>query len=163
MHWMPAPRTCCRNICLVKPSGKQLSAVKTTNRRKPMIQIRDFQEYQRLSFRSNLFHSMNIITLLHRRFYSLPSRTSAIRISPLVRASSHDKGLTLLNIQSGKVFLCNRTGSNIWRGLVEGSRPEDVAQQISRQFDVDLDLARQHTFSFVGELERRGLITRIAV
>src|SRR5260370_27825770 len=107
---------------------------------------------------------MNIIAQ-YLRFRSgrqeLPRGTPpALRVSPHVRASVHDDGLALLHIQRGQVFLCNRTGSRIWQGLSEGREPEDVADEISRHYGVRRQVARQHAGSFVGELERRGLITR---
>src|SRR3989442_11384903 len=83
-----------------------------------------------------------------------------VRVSPLVRASVHDGGLALLNIRSGQIFLCNRTGSRIWQGLLDGRTPQEVADEISNAYGVGRALAEQHTFSFVGELERRGLVTQ---
>jgi Coenzyme PQQ synthesis protein D (PqqD) len=86
--------------------------------------------------------------------------STSFRVSPFVRASAHDDGLALLHIQCGQIFLCNRTGSRIWRGLFAGRKPEEVADEMSRHFGLESEIARKHTFSFVGELERRGLIIR---
>lgn len=108
---------------------------------------------------------MNTIAQLLQLCFGRPrlSRApTALCVSPFVRVSVHDDGLALLHIQSGKVFLCNRIGSRIWQGLSVGCTPEDVADQISRQYGVGRDIAEKDTFSFVGELERRGLMTRTA-
>jgi hypothetical protein len=83
----------------------------------------------------------------------------APRISPLVRASSHNDGLALLHIERGQVFLCNRTASRIWEGLSAGRLPEEVAAEMSERYGIRRELAREHTFSFVRELESRGLLS----
>ena len=85
---------------------------------------------------------------------------ATFQISPLVQVSEHDAGLALLNIRSGQVFVCNRTGSRIWKALNEGRRPEEITVEISQAYGVGIESAEQDTVSFVGELERRGLIIR---
>jgi hypothetical protein len=108
---------------------------------------------------------MNIAKLLRFRSGNADlsrGAETALRISPFVRASAHDDGLALLHIQRGQIFVCNRTASRIWQGLFEGRKPEDVADEISRHYGVQPEIARRHTFSFVDELERRGLIARTA-
>ena len=104
--------------------------------------------------------SVRFLQFLSRRQKLSQGASGALRVSPFVRVSAHDEGLALLHIQRGQVFLCNRTGSRIWKGLFEGHKPEDVADDISRHYGIQAEIARKHTFSFVGELERRGLVTR---
>ncbi len=80
-------------------------------------------------------------------------------ISPEVRSSAHEDGLALLHIQTGRVFLCNRIGSRIWQSLAKGLSADAIAEQISRECGVARDLVAQHTYSFLVELERRGLVS----
>jgi hypothetical protein len=80
--------------------------------------------------------------------------------APDVRASVHDNGLALLDIASGKVFLCNETGSRIWQGVVAGLSTDAICQEISREFGVASTLVRAHMSSFLAELECRGLVIR---
>jgi coenzyme PQQ synthesis protein D (PqqD) len=77
-----------------------------------------------------------------------------------VRASVHDDGLALLDLSTGKVFLCNETGSLIWQGIVAGLTPDAICEEISREFGVAADLVRRQTAAFLMELERRGLVVR---
>ena len=84
----------------------------------------------------------------------------ALAVAPDVRASVHDDGLALLHISKGRVFLCNRTGSRIWQGLVEGLSADSICEQISRDCDVAWELVQRHTSSFIVELECRGLLIR---
>jgi hypothetical protein len=85
-----------------------------------------------------------------------------VTIAPDVRASAHEDGVAILNIATGKVFLSNRTGLQIWQGLVSGLSADAIVEEISRECDVAWELVRRHTFAFLFELERRGLIIRKA-
>jgi hypothetical protein len=77
-----------------------------------------------------------------------------------VRASVHNDGLALLHLSTGKVYLCNETGSLIWQGIVAGLSPDAICEEISREFGVAADLVRRQTSPFLCELERRGLLVR---
>jgi hypothetical protein len=83
-----------------------------------------------------------------------------LRVAPDVGASAHEDGLTILHIPTGRVFLCNRTGSRIWQGVVQGLSADAISREISREVGVALELVERHTSSFLRELERRGLVTR---
>jgi hypothetical protein len=77
-----------------------------------------------------------------------------------VRTSVYEDGLALLHIPTGRMFLCNRTGSRIWQGIVKGLSTDAIADEISHECGVAIAVVQQHTSSFVSELERRGLVTR---
>lgn len=81
-------------------------------------------------------------------------------VSPEVQASVHDDGLALLQVSTGRVFLCNRIASRIWCGVVKGLNAEAISDEISRECGVKRDLVERHTYSFLAELERRGLLNR---
>ena len=86
---------------------------------------------------------------------SVPQNTTGDRIlaiSPEVRASAHEDGLALLHIQTGRVFLCNRTGSRIWQSVADGLSLDAISEQISLECGVTRDLVVQHTAEFVFEL-----------
>src|SRR5260370_21913774 len=78
----------------------------------------------------------------------------ALTVAPEVRTSIHDDGLVLLHIPSGRVFLCNSTGSQVWQGVSNGLNSEAISEQISREYGVAPDLVLQHTSAFISELER---------
>ena len=79
-------------------------------------------------------------------------------ISPQVRASAEGDGLALLAIDSGLLFTCNRTGSQVWRGLEARRTPAAIAAEISRELGLPEDRAGACVAGFVGELRRLGLL-----
>ena len=78
-----------------------------------------------------------------------------------VRASAHLDGLVLLHIPSGRVFLCNRTGARIWKGLSSGLEANAIAEEMSREYGVALDQVERHVAVFLTDLEQRGFVTRL--
>ena len=59
-----------------------------------------------------------------------------LAVAPDVRASVHEDGIALLHISTGRVFLCNQTGSRIWQGVVAGLSADAISEQISRDWGV---------------------------
>lgn len=85
-----------------------------------------------------------------------------LTIAPDVHVSEHDEGLALLDVASGRVFLCNRTGARIWQGVEAGLDADSIADQISQECGVTWQLVSRHTTAFLSEVERRGLVVRKA-
>jgi len=83
-------------------------------------------------------------------------------LAPDVRASVHNDGLALLDISTGRVFLCNETGSHIWQRVLAGLDLEAISEEISREWGVSRELAYRDTSSFIRELELRRLLVRKA-
>jgi hypothetical protein len=75
-----------------------------------------------------------------------------------IRTSFHPDGLALLHIPTGRVFVCNRTGARIWQGVSMGLNMDSIAEEISREYGVARDMVRQHTCSFLSELQGQGFI-----
>lgn len=114
------------------------------------------QNHKRKSFTA---HWMKRLGLGGDRAAESSTRT-AITASPDVRVSAHGDGLALLHVPSGRVYVCNSTASRIWKGLLGGRSPEAVSEEISRDYGVVGDLARQDTAAFVSELESYGFLVR---
>ena len=95
----------------------------------------------------------------HQHLTPDPCRV-AWSVAPDVRASVHDDGVAILHIPTGRVFLCNRTASRIWQGVVDGLSSEDTCDEISREWGVTRALVHQHASSFLTELERRRLVVQ---
>ena len=87
---------------------------------------------------------------------------SDMTVAPDVRASAHEDGLTILDISTGQMFLCNETGARIWQGIAAGLSVDDISDEISRECGVGRPLVRRHASSFLGELARRGLLVQKA-
>ena len=85
-----------------------------------------------------------------------------LALAPDARVSLHDGGIAFLNIATGKIFLSNETGSEIWQGLDAGMSVDAIAGKISAECGVRWDLVWRQTSSFIMELERRGLVIRKA-
>jgi hypothetical protein len=56
------------------------------------------------------------------------------------------------------MFLCNRTGAQIWQGIVKGLSTDAICEDISSECGVARALVEQHMSSFLAELESRGLV-----
>jgi hypothetical protein len=91
-----------------------------------------------------------------------PETGQNLAVAPDVHASVHDDGLALLDISTGRVFLCNRTGARIWKGLEAGLDADAISQEISREWGVPWQLVRAQTSTFLLEVERRKLVIRKA-
>jgi hypothetical protein len=85
-----------------------------------------------------------------------------IAVAEDVRVSLHEDGLVLLHIPTGSVFLCNRTGSRIWEGLVRGLSPDAIGEELRSEYRVAYDVLQEHIRSFVSELEIKGFLLRTA-
>ena len=83
-----------------------------------------------------------------------------VAVAPQVLVSSHDEGLVLLHIPSGRIFQCNRTASRIWEGLSRGWNEDKIAEDISRAYGVPIETVHRDTQCFVAKLESNGFLTR---
>jgi hypothetical protein len=109
----------------------------------------------------NFFHRFTGSARHHRPCVVKPDEDSAsIAVAPDARVALHDGGIAFLNIATGKLFLSNETGSEIWKGLAAGMSLDAIAGKISSECGVGWDLVWRHISSFITELETRGLIIR---
>jgi hypothetical protein len=81
-------------------------------------------------------------------------------VSPEAAASFHDDGVVILHTGKGTLFTANRTGARIWRGIEQQLSLEAIANGISDEYQIVPRTAREHTISFLAELERQTLIQR---
>ncbi len=94
---------------------------------------------------------------------SRPAGREALAAAPDVHVSAHDEGIALLQVSTGRVFLCNGTGARIWRSALAGLSTRDICEEISRDFGVGCDIVEPQTSTVLSQLERRGLVIRKAV
>ncbi len=80
-----------------------------------------------------------------------------VRVSPLVKGSTTDDGLVLLDVRGGVVLASNVVGARIWQLIEEEQDTSEIARSISNEFEVDLERARRDVDAFVAALRARGL------
>ena len=86
------------------------------------------------------------------------SSHSGFRISQHVKASLNSDGLVLINLRRGTVFSANRVGAMIWSAAAERCGFDRVAEEISREFHIPVETAREDAASFLAQLASEGLL-----
>lgn len=69
-------------------------------------------------------------------------------------------GIALLNESSGQYWNLNPTGALILQTLLGGGSPAHAAEELTRQYEVDIDSAGQNVQELVGTLLSVGLVER---
>jgi len=95
---------------------------------------------------------------VQRTLAGAPLEWRSFGVSADVHASAHDGGVALLKISTGRVFLCNQTGAQVWRALHAGVSPDAVCDEFSRDYGISRQLAEQHVSEFLVEMESLGII-----
>ena len=81
-------------------------------------------------------------------------------LNPEASTSFHDDGVAILHTGKGRLFIANRTGASIWRGIEQQLSLEAIAKGISDEYQVAPGTAREHTLNFLAALEQQTLIQR---
>lgn len=84
------------------------------------------------------------------------------RVSDTLRAAETQDGAVVLEMRQGKMFSLNVVGSRILELLKTGSSESDIADEISRQFEVSQDIAREDLREFLQALVKNNLIEELA-
>lgn len=63
-----------------------------------------------------------------------------------------DSGL-IIDLMTGKTFSVNPTGLVIFRGIVEGKKKQQLADCITKEFDIDEKTASRDVEEFIIELK----------
>ena len=80
------------------------------------------------------------------------------RPSPNVRASHGPDGSVLIDVDQGLIFSLNITGSLVWSQIEYGRSPEEIAAEISRQFEIPPQQALDDILALMQALEDRQLL-----
>jgi Coenzyme PQQ synthesis protein D (PqqD) len=96
------------------------------------------------------------MTLALRRVMSV----DRVRISPLVKGSTTDDGLVLLDVRGGLVLASNVVGARIWQLIAEQRGTSEIADCIAAEFTVDRDRATRDVAAFVAALCARGVVSQ---
>ena len=80
------------------------------------------------------------------------------RLPDTVRSTHNQDGAILLDIRQGQMFNVNFVGSRILELLRSGSTESALVDEISREFDVDRDLAENDVWEFLQDLKKCHLV-----
>jgi hypothetical protein len=75
-----------------------------------------------------------------------------------VSAADTEYGITLLDEDSGEYWNLNPTGALVLHTLLDGGSPDQAVQQLTEQYEVDLDTARRDVEDLLGGLYSAGLV-----
>ena len=87
-------------------------------------------------------------------------RDERLSAAPGTHISARNDGLAILQIQTGRVFVCNSTGARIWDGMSKGLSFDAISREISVAHRLSQEIVERDTALFLSELERNGLVTR---
>ncbi len=77
---------------------------------------------------------------------------------PNVRFVQDRDGAIVLDIRTDRFFSLNSTAAFIWGQLVRGAASLEIAQQLSLETGIAMDVALADTDQLIKALEERGLI-----
>jgi hypothetical protein len=80
--------------------------------------------------------------------------------NPETSASIHDRGIVILHLGNGNMYTSNETGASIWRRVGQQLPLEEIAREISAEYQVPRSMCRDHVARFLAELEQHALIQR---
>jgi Coenzyme PQQ synthesis protein D (PqqD) len=80
------------------------------------------------------------------------------RLSESVRSTYTDGGTIVLDVQGGRIFHLNATGSWIFRHLQKGQSESQIIHGISDEFGISLSTAHKDVCDFFRSMEQAGLV-----
>jgi len=81
------------------------------------------------------------------------------RRSPDVVSTTIDRDETvLLDLRSLRYFSLNETGSRIWRHLTGDADLIQIAETLTKEYEIDAHEAHRYVTAHIAELEAEGLI-----
>jgi len=81
-----------------------------------------------------------------------------VKVDAEAAGSIHENGLVILHIGNGRMYAANKSGARIWRGILEEQPLNEIATEISEEYQIPMPMACEHVGDFVSELERHSLV-----
>lgn len=88
-------------------------------------------------------------------------RSSVVACRPDVLSTVVDDETVLLDVESGKYFGLDAVGSDIWRGLKNPVKVEDLLATLVREYEGDRVVIEKDAMDLIDRLAASGLV-RIA-
>jgi hypothetical protein len=79
-------------------------------------------------------------------------------ISDAIRSASTPDGAVLLDIQRGRILNLNRMGSRVFEMLRGGLDQDQIAGEISKDFQVAADQVRNDVLDFIRTLQEHNVL-----
>jgi hypothetical protein len=77
-----------------------------------------------------------------------------------VIAKRLDQTTVLVDISSSHIFELNETGTRVWEMLGDGLDPDNIVQQLVREFEVTAHQAADEVNGLITRLRAAGLLTK---
>ena len=90
-----------------------------------------------------------------------PDGDERVRAAPAVHVREFDGELIILDLERGDYFGLDEIGARMWTELTAGRSPRQVAELLSREYDVEPAQLLSDVVSLVQELLDRGLLKRV--
>jgi hypothetical protein len=88
---------------------------------------------------------------------TLELQTRVRRIDDMLDADM-DNETVMMDIEQGRYFGLNKTGTRIWALLAQPIVIRDLCDQLADEFNVPLEQCEQEVFDFLASLSGRGLV-----
>jgi hypothetical protein len=76
-----------------------------------------------------------------------------------IRTVITDDGATLLDVRCGMIYALNPTGGHIWNQLTLGRTKEEIATELSNEFNIPQARLLFDLDQFFSQLAAKGLVT----
>src|SRR5882672_6254932 len=86
------------------------------------------------------------------------AQDTTLKPSESVRETESQDGAVLLDIRQGLCFSMNPVAALIWKQLLQGRHPADVAHNLARTFDISSEQASIDVQEFVRRLAQLQLL-----
>lgn len=80
------------------------------------------------------------------------------RKNPSVACTELDDGAVLLNLDTKYYFNLNESGLRIWQLMEKCQNPVEIAGELAKEYNVDMERAKASVVRLLGELEKEELI-----
>jgi hypothetical protein len=84
--------------------------------------------------------------------------TTTVRSTKHVFAREFDGELVLLDLARGDYYGLDAIGARLWNGLAAGRTVADVAVELSKEYDVELETLRADLLALLRDFAEKGLV-----
>lgn len=76
-----------------------------------------------------------------------------------VKAVNFDGEIALIDIHNGAYYCMDSIGTIIWEKIQSPSSVNQIASQLISQYDVEIEICKNHVYDFIVELIDRDLVS----